>query len=198
MHGLICKALEGFVIDQHGLPEWVAICDAGGSPVRRFEAMRIYDDAVMLRLVAAGAHRLDRSRMSLCEDVGHWVCTHPPLEPVRRLFRFSGSEFVDLLHSLDELHERAQMAVPGIDVPRYRLTAVAPGRYRVASRWSVAGGGAVLTGILRAMADDYGTLAMIEPGPMREIDAAWHETVEIHIAEQDFSEGRTFALGGAA
>lgn len=198
MHGLICKALEVFVVDRHGRPAWEEICRKADTPVIRFDTMRRYDDALMLRLVASTARHFGQRRMALCEDVGHWVCTHPPLEPVRRLFRFAGTEFVDLLQSLDDLHERANLAVPGIEMPRYQLLETAPGRFRAHSRWSVAGGGAVLVGVLRAMADDYGTLAMLEAGPIVESEGEWQEVVDIRIVEFDFSEGRAFALGGAA
>ncbi|WP_299841065.1 heme NO-binding domain-containing protein [uncultured Jannaschia sp.] len=196
MHGLICKTLEEFVIDQHGPQIWSQIRRDADAPYGRFEALRNYDAALMLRLMDASGERLNRPIMVIFEDIGHWICTHPPLEQVRRLIRFSGRTFVDLLYSLDELHDRARMALPGIDLPHFEIAEPDPGIFHVTSRWSFPGAGAVLTGSLRAMADDYGALVLIDADRSRPKGDGWTDQVTVQVIEHAFHAPREFTLGG--
>lgn len=198
MHGLICKAVEGFVRDQHGAAAWAEVRARAGLDFDGFETLRIYDSEVAEGMIDATAALLDRDRNAVFEDMGVWICTHPPLEAVRRLIRFTGKTFVNLLYSLDEVHDRACMAVPGLDLPRYRLETDASGQFEIFSRWRFAGAAAVLTGVLRAMADDYGTLAVIDAGEARLEGGVWLELIHIRVVEHSFSEPREFTLGGLA
>ena len=196
MHGLICKAVEGFVRDQHGAGAWADVRARARLDFEQFESLRLYDPQVAEAMIEATAARLDRDRDALFEDLGVWICTHPPLEAVRRLIRFSGSDFVNLLYALDELHDRACMAVPGLALPHYRLEQDSAGQYDVHSRWRFAGAAALLTGVLRAMADDYGTLAVIEAGAARRSGDHWIERIHVRVVAQEFSAPREFTLGG--
>jgi hypothetical protein len=54
----------------------------------------------------------------------------------------------------------------------------------------VQGGGHVMLGLLRAMADDYGALVLLDHQGMTE----GAEVISIHILEQSFAEGRRFEL----
>lgn len=198
MHGLICKAVEGFVRDQHGPEAWAAVRVRSGLSFDSFEALRMYDRDLAQGVIDATAIVLGRGRDAVLEDVGHWICTHPPLEAVRRLIRFTGKTFVNVLYALDEVHDRACMALPGIDLPRYRLAKDTSGEFEITSRWPVPGGAAVLTGVLRAMADDYGTLALIDAGEAECVDGVWLERIHIRVVEQAFHEPREFTLGGIA
>ena len=197
MHGIICKAVETFLSVQYGEDAWRRAADAAGCDVRRFETVESYDDAMMADLIAEAADGIDTDPAALLEDLGTWLCTHPPLEPVRRLFRFSGSTFQEMLFSLDEVHERARLALPDLDVPIYSLIDLGDGQYRVASTWMTPGAGSVLIGILRAMADDYGVLAFLEFETGAEVNGQWAEIISIATLDDAFAAPREFSLGGS-
>ncbi len=57
----------------------------------------------------------------LLEDLGTYLVSHPNVQGLRRLLRFGGAGFIDFLHSLDELHDRARLAVPDLDLPQLEL-----------------------------------------------------------------------------
>ena len=198
MHGLICKGIEGFVASRHGRDRWNAAIRAAGIDFPGFETVHVYDDAMMQRLFAALAVELKESPFAMLEDLGTWVCTHPPLEPIRRLFRFSGATFEEMLHALDEVHERARLALPDIDLPVLSLIEMGEGQYRVASTWSSPGAGSVVIGILRAMADDYGVLAYLEFETGAEVNGVWTEMIALRTLDARFAAPRAFELGGAA
>lgn len=198
MHGLICKSLEAFVRDQHGDDVWDRVIVASGSPVACFEALRTYDDEIMREVFIQVFKAVGSTNTAVFEDVGHWLCVHPPLEPVRRLIRFSGTCFVDLLYSVGDLHDRTRLALPGLELPRFRIEEPRPNEFEVHSIWYLEGSSAVLTGVLRAMADDYGALALIEAQDRVLQDGLWHEMLSVRVFDASFQEPREFALGGAS
>ena len=116
--------------------------------------------------------------------------------PFERLIRFSGTSFVDLLFSLEEIEDRARIALPNLHLPQFRVELTASDEFVVTSQWMVPGAAAVLTGMLRAMADDYGTLAIIERGGLSQDGDTVIETISVRVIEDTFHEPREFTLGG--
>ena len=159
-----------------------------------FEAMLDYDDNLTDRVINAAALRLDRPRDALLEDLGTYLVSHPDLERLRRLLRFGGTGFVDFLHSLDELPDRARMALPELELPELDLNEQRPDRFRLMCKSPLIGAGHVILGLLRAMADDYGSLAVLEH------EGSWPEgeIIRIDLLDPRFSEGRRFDLAGVA
>ncbi len=116
--------------------------------------------------------------------------SHPSLERLRRLLRFGGVTFVDFLHSLDDLDGRCRLALPELCLPLLRLREVEPGRFVLRCETGLPGAGHVIVGLLRAMADDYGALVLLEHLGTDEMG----ETVSIHLLETQFAAGRRFDL----
>jgi hypothetical protein len=52
------------------------------------------------------------------------------------------------------------------------------------------GFGAVMLGVLRTMADDYGALVLLDLRPI----APGHDIIDISLVETAFAEGRSFTL----
>ncbi len=198
MHGLVCKSLEEFVRSRHGDDTWLRIVQASALHVSRFEILSSYDDLLMRDVFLAAFRELGLTNTALLEDIGHWICTHPPLEAARRLIRFSGTNFVDLVYSLDEMHERARIALPGLEMPRVQLTQTSSEDFDIRSIWHLEGSGAVLTGLLRAMSDDYGVLVLIDPGERSFDGTLWQEKLTMRIFDPTHQAPREFTLGDVA
>lgn len=191
MHGLINRSIQRFLSDTYGDVLWQAVVSAAALPTGGFEAMLHYDDAQTSAMLEAAAVRLAKPRDALLEDFGAYLVT---LEPLRRLLRFGGVDYPDFLLSLDELPARGLMALPDLDLPRFTLTTVAEGRVSLLVHAGVSGWGAVLSGLLRAMADDYGALALIESLMVGE----GQELVSVELLEARFASGRRFDLAQPA
>ena len=198
MHGIICRSMQAFVTVRHGPEAWRDVAALADVDPAGFETVRAYPDALGRAVVEAASEMLDLPHRELLEDLGTWICTHPPLEPVRRLIRFSGASFEEMLFAVDELHERADLALPGIDLPLLSLIEQGGGRYRIATTWSAPGAGSVVIGVLRAMADDYGALAFLEYEHGAEVNGAWVETLSVRMLDAVHAAPRAFELGGAA
>jgi hypothetical protein len=191
MHGMINRALQGFLTATYGPGVWAQVRRQAGLPFDDFEAMLEYPDAMTLACVQAAIEVLQTHPHAVLEDLGTWLVTDPELEPLRRLLRFSGASFVDFLHALEDLGDRGRLVLPQLDLPQILLERGDGGRYRVRARWVVTGIAPVLMGCLRAMADDYGALAVLSLGG---IGLDGMECVDIQLLDAAYSEGRSFDL----
>ncbi|UOA26579.1 heme NO-binding domain-containing protein [Pseudosulfitobacter sp. DSM 107133] len=194
MHGLIYRAIQCFVTDSYGPEKWAEAATLADLGFVEFESMLIYDDALAPTVVAAVCAVLERNEADLMEDVGTYLVSHPKTEGLRRLMRFGGVTFVELLHSLDDLQDRAQLAVSDLILPHIELHEYSASRFSLICGTTIPSFGHVMMGLLRSMADDYGVLALLEI----EGGAQGMETVSITLVETEFAEGRRFALGAHA
>ncbi len=191
MHGLINRSIQSFVCDHYGAERWAEVAQLAGLDFVDFEAMLTYDDAITPRVLDAAAQVLNRPRSEVMEDIGAFVVSHHGLEPVRRLLRFGGVNFEDFLHSLDDLPDRARLAVADLNLPRVELREHAKRQFSLICSSPVAGYGYVMMGLLRVMADDYGALALLDHTG----GGQGTETLSITLVETDFANGRSFDLG---
>lgn len=194
MHGLINRAIQCFVVDSYGAETWVEATRLAHLGFVEFESMLDYDDDVTPKLLNAVSLVLDRDRNEVMEDIGTYLVSNPNVEALRRLLRFGGFDFVEFLHSLDDLPDRARLAVSDLKLPGLELHDHAPGHFSLVCQSPIEGYGHVMMGVLRAMADDYGVLAVLEHTGTG--DGA--ETISITLIETEFAEGRSFELGARA
>ncbi|MBY6202547.1 heme NO-binding domain-containing protein [Maritalea mobilis] len=192
MHGMINRALQGFLVAHYGERSWDEIRSIAGIPPEGFEAMLQYDEAQTLACFEAAVTVLHKHPNALLEDIGTYLVTNPALEPLRRLLRFGGPTFLDFLLSLEDLRDRGRLAIPDLDLPRIRVEELDPSSYRIRAQWSLPGIAPILLGGLRAMADDYGALALLRLDGMQ----PGEECLHVQLLDMTFAEGRQFVLGG--
>lgn len=162
MDALLLRSLQGYVRDTFGVAVWLAVCRRIGLLVETFEPMSRYDSGTADRVAQAAADILGRPVEAVWEDMGIHLVTNPRQEGVRRLLRFGGVSFTDFLHSLEEMPGRTRLAVADLHLPDLHLDELAPDRFEIRCQSPIKGLMRVLVGILTAMADDYGTLCIIE------------------------------------
>ena len=194
MHGLINRAIQCFVTDAYGHEKWVEATRVAELDLVDFEAMMIYDAGITPRVLDAIARVLDRDRGEMMEDLGTYLVSHPTTEALRRLLRFGGVNFVEFLQALDDLPDRARLAVSDLHLPQIELREHGAGRYSLLCDCPVSGYGHVMMGILRAMADDYGVLALLD----HQGSDNGTEVISVSLIETEFAEGRVFDLGARA
>ena len=189
MLGLINRAFEGFLRDTYGQGTWAQV--AAGLGIDRFESMLHYEPSLTEDIIRASVQVLRRPRDTILEDVGTYLVSHPNLERLRRLLRFGGVNFVEFLYSLEDLPERGRLALPELELPRLRLIDQGDGVFRLHCQMPIAGVGHVVVGLLRAMADDYGMLALID---FDQTLPTGEEVVAVHLLDYRHSNGRAFDL----
>ncbi len=188
MHGLINRSIQVFVTDTYGERAWLAVARSSGAEIADFESMHSYDDAITDQVLGAVEKVLAKPRAQVLEDIGTWLIAGRHPDTARRLLRFGGVDFVEFLHSLDDLPGRVRLAVADLELPALELREIEPGTYRLTLDGGAPGFADVMRGLLQAMADDYGALAMIERA-----DAA--EALTIRLFKADYAKARQFTLG---
>jgi hypothetical protein len=194
MHGLVNRAVQCFLRDTFGPEVWQTIARSAGFGADGFDTMAIYPQSMTDALLDAAARQLSRPREVLLEDLGTYLVSHRTVEPLRRLLRFGGADFMDFLLSVEDLQGRSRLAVPDIDVPSLTLDEVEPDIYLISCASPIAGAGHVVMGLLRAMADDYGALVLLD----HQGQSGGAEHIRVHVLEANFAAGRSFDLGRAA
>ena len=194
MLGVVNKAIENFVITVHGGALWQQVLRSIGEPGLQFEPMLMYEDAKTYDLITALAQALGKPQIDLLDDLGTFLVTPPHGGAVRRLLRFCGVSFDDFLLSLDDLNDRVDVALPDLDLPQITVLPQTMDRIhvRVVPKWT--GFAYVLQGLLRAMADDYGTLVFLD---MRR-DMLDVDCIEVILIDHNFSSGFEFSMAEGA
>lgn len=190
MHGLINRSIQCFMRDTYGQVVWLRVTRDLGLGFDSFETMLSYPPEITERLVAASITVLDRPRETLLEDLGTYLVSNPGLQRLRRLLRFGGVSFTDFLHSLEDLPDRGRLALPDLQLPELTLTDLGGGLFQLRCGQMIEGAGHIVVGLLRAMADDYGALVVMEH--LGAEDGA--EIVSIRLLDQAFAAGRPFEL----
>ena len=194
MHGLINRSIQNYVCDSAGPEVWADAARRARLGLDEFEAMLSYPDGLTPKTLDAVCAVLDRDRAEVMEDIGTYLVSHPGYEAVRRLLRFGGVNFCDFLHSLDDLPDRARLALSDLILPSLELREHAEGQFSLLCDAPVAGYGHLMMGVLRVMADDYGALVVLDHAG----SAGGVETLNIMVVETDFAAGRSFDLGARA
>ncbi len=184
------RSIQSFLKDTYGQAAWDRIAEAAKLEPDDFDSAFTSKPGQTEAALASAVACLAKPREMLLEDLGTYLVSHPHTQPIRRLLRFGGPTFVEFLFSLDELPDRARLAVPDLELPGLELIEHDATSYSLRVHHPVAGFGYVLMGILRALADDYGALALLDHGGRRDQT----EAVLISLAEVSFSEGRRFDL----
>ena len=136
---------------------------------------------------------LQRPKKEFLEDFGTSLVTAPGTQGIRGLLRFCGMDFVDFMDPLDDLSGRVKLAVPEFILPKVETKLSRSGAFTIFIGPEVRGMSFVLVGILRAMADDYGSLVHIDQ--IKQDDAG--DEIAVTILDLDFDDGRDFLLAGA-
>ncbi|MEM6276123.1 MAG: heme NO-binding domain-containing protein [Pseudomonadota bacterium] len=194
MHGLVSRALQSFLRDTYGSAFWAEIIQKADLGHTSFESMLHYEEEETLAVLDLATAQLEKTREDLLEDLGTYLVSHPNTQALRRLLRFGGVDFIDFLHSLDDLPGRARLAVPDLVLPTLELRDVDDTTFILICDNDIPGFGHVMMGVLRAMADDYGALAFLELDETEES----HGALRIILLDEAFAEGRSFELARKA
>lgn len=197
MHGLINRAIEMFVRQTYGTKTWIGLAEKLALETVEFEPILTYDDDLTLAVLSELSAQLERDIPDILEDIGTFLVTHSSTEALRRLLRFSGRDFIEFLYSLEDLPARAQLAIDDLNLPHIELREHALERFSIIVRDVALDElplGYVLLGLLRALADDFGALVLLEHKGTKD----GTETISVCILNASHNEGRPFVLGTIA
>lgn len=151
MHRLIILSVEYFIRSHYGAARWRAIRSAIGA----LPDAKGWQGPDPFRHIA---DQLGQPYERLLDDLGAWLAR---IGPLRELLRFMGGDYVEFLHALEDLPSRMRMLLPEFDMPELRVQIRGRHGLQVIFEPGAAFWPGLLGGVLRAMADDHGTYALI-------------------------------------
>lgn len=190
MHGLFNRSVQCFIRDTYGTSNWSAVAREARLEDGGYEPMLTAVPGLTSVLIDACHQVLGHPRETILEDLGTYLVSHGNMTVVRRLLRFGGVDYLEFLHSLRDLRNRARLAVDDLDLPAMDLSEQGDGEYRLTCSVPMPGIGHVIMGMLRAMADDYGALVFLDH--LGTVDGA--EVVSIQLLDESHAVGKPFAL----
>ena len=143
MHGLINRGLQCFVLSIYGNDVWEDVCADAGLSFNNFETMLCYDDIITEQVLDAICHATKRDRPEILEDYGTFIVSEHCSPAVKKLLRLGGETFVEFLHSLEDVYDRVQIAIPDLETPTMRLEVRSPKEYILRYEFYKCGFGAV-------------------------------------------------------
>lgn len=192
MHGLLNNGLQCYVEDIFGSDVWEDTCLHAKLDFMNFEPTQQYEDHYTRKVIESLCSTLGRSKDEVLEDFGTYIVAEHHNSPVRRLLQFGGDTFEEFLHSLEDINDRATLAMPNLHLPQLWLAEQGTAHYTLHYRFEKEGFGAVVLGVLRAMADAYRALVTVEHKPARAegIDKDSFEIRLLHLNWQQAADNR--------
>ncbi|GLQ34645.1 hypothetical protein GCM10007939_09280 [Amylibacter marinus] len=162
---MVNRGLQCFVVSIYGSEVWHEVCADADLPFQNFETVLPYDEFYSELILDSISQIVQRKRDEILEDFGTFLVSEHCSPSVRRLLRLGGVNYVGFLHSLEDVYDRASIAIPDLDMPLMQVDRKAADEFIVKYEFEKQGYGAVFLGLLRAMADDYGALVTVTHQP---------------------------------
>jgi Haem-NO-binding len=119
MYGLVNRAIEQMVCEQHGDERWEEIKSAAGVETELFIANEGYDDAITYQLVGAASRVLGVPAEKILQAFGrHWVL-RTAKEGYGAMLKSVGNDVGEFLENLPHLHARVKLIYPHLEPPRF-------------------------------------------------------------------------------
>ena len=193
MHGLINCAIQRFIRETYGKQAWADICREAGLGFEAFESMLVYKIDQTEAVLLAICKMLGFERAALLEEIGKHLVADPNQDHLKRLLRFGGETFREFLHSLDNLHDLARLALPDLDFPVLEVKEHSPAVFELSYQWDKHGFGAAIGGILDVMAVDYGVLVSLDH-KCRQTEQGDFGTILINVLDADYARSHELDL----
>ena len=122
MYGMVNKALEGMISNDHGQEAWEEIKRRAGVDVEAFVSTEGYPDEVTYKLVGAATEFLDVSAQDLLEQFGVYWVVKTAGEGYGDLMAAGGNNLREFLINLPNFHNRVSLMFPHLQPPQFRCS----------------------------------------------------------------------------
>jgi hypothetical protein len=169
MYGMVNKALQSLITQEHGEEVWESIKKAAGVDVHHFVSNDGYPDEITYKLVTAASKLLNQESGELLFAFGrHWVLNTARLE-YGHLLSSGGMDLKSFLLYLPNLHTRIKLIFPHLVPPHFTCTEVKESSLRLHYRSHREGLAWFVNGLLDGLGELYGTPVRVQHDAVRGI-----------------------------
>jgi Haem-NO-binding len=124
MYGMINKAIRDLVTSRFGEEKWQEIRRKAGVTDEVFINMVKYPDEATYKLVGAASEVLNTPAPAILEAFGEYWTVYSAEAGFGHLLEFAGSNLIDFLRNLDNMHTRVALTFPQLQPPSFKVTDV--------------------------------------------------------------------------
>jgi hypothetical protein len=183
MYGLVNRAIEQMVCEQHGDERWEEIKHEAGIEIDLFIANDGYDDAITYQLVGAASRVLDVPAATILEQFGrHWVL-RTAKEGYGAMLKSVGSDVGEFLENLPNLHARVKLIYPHLTPPVFSCQREGEASLLLHYRSEREGLAPFVCGILFGIGELFSTAVTVEHREKKS-EGADHDVFQVAWAER--------------
>ena len=119
MYGLVNKAIQDMIIQNHGSNAWDKIRSNAGLEDERIVSMKKYPDKLTYDLVHAACVKFGAEANDILEAFGEYWVLYTAEEGYGDMLDFTGSSLPQFLNNLDLLHLRVKNIMPELRPPTF-------------------------------------------------------------------------------
>lgn len=119
MYGLVNKAVEKFVIENHGEKVWLEIKNHAGIKEESFISMQPYPDKMTYDLVGAASELLNVEAEKILELFGEYWIKFSMIQGYGELLNLAGKTFPEFLKNLDNMHSNIAQSYTKLQPPSF-------------------------------------------------------------------------------
>jgi hypothetical protein len=162
MYGLVNKAIEELVVENHGQEVWDRVCKQAGFTEGSFLSMQSYDDALTFNLVGAVCAELGAEPADVLRSFGRWWITFTAAEGYGEMLQLYGDDLGTFLDNLGDMHDRVALTFPDLVPPRFEIEELEPNVFQLDYHSDRDGLSPMVLGLLDGLAERFETQLEVE------------------------------------
>lgn len=161
MYGMVNRAMESLVLEQHGAATWARIKARANVALEAFVSMRSYPDAMTYDLVGAASAELGVPVAELLVAFGEYWIRFAVANGYGELIGGLGTDLPTFIRGLDAMHARLGLSFPELRPPSFRCSDAGPASMRLHYHSERAGLQPFVFGLLRGLGARFGLAVQV-------------------------------------
>ncbi len=120
MYGLVNKAVQSFVVENHDEETWEALKAKAGITDEAFVSMQSYPDDVTYQLVGAASEMMEVPAADILESFGHFWIKFAMDEGYGHLLDMAGNSLIAFLQNLNHMHTNIAQTYTKLQPPYFK------------------------------------------------------------------------------
>ena len=122
MYGIVNKAIQDLICENHGAETWLQVKEKSGVTEDVFLSNHIYPDDTTFQLAITAAEILSIDLQDLLKAFGeYWILTSG-IKTYGPLLKAGGSTIKEFLINLPNFHNRVMLIYPKLTPPEFKIT----------------------------------------------------------------------------
>lgn len=182
MYGIVNQAIEGLLIENYGIENWLKIKESANVKEDYFLSNESYEDDITFNLVAAASEVLNIESSKILIAFGEYWVLKTGAEKYGQLMRAGGNSFKEFIKNLPNFHSRIMLIFPKLSPPEFSVEVKSNSKIILHYYSHRSGLTDFVTGLIIGLSklfDENIEIIFLN----NEHNDVWHDTFEINILD---------------